>query len=1568
MKSHEEESEQRDPLLEFLRSLPETGPNGFEGLVRDLLEQWTGFTFRLARAGSQFGKDGLSETHSQFSIAFETKRYNTNSKLNARELAGEVTQVYNSVSCLDLWILAATIEVGDLVEDLRIQAESFGIDLLILDARSNGFGSLQIFCAEYPLVITAFCKRLNKSASVAKEIAEYIASLRVSPLFYSAAERFRKSLFDSVLCTASARMNSYNCLKKRIKNENESRAAFSQNIGLLAMGDRLVPRKTIIDSLDAWWRKSNATICALMGEEGTGKTWALFSWLMHWFDAPTGPIVLPVTTPQLQINCHDLHAITIAALQNCCGRSGEYWEKKVAAWLERPKGKEPIILLCFDGLNERPDFPWRKILSQALSEKFDGRIAIIVTTRPALWNDKISSGIKQTVFKTDGYDDQELTKALEASGIRLSEIPNSLQSLIRKPRYLDLVVQHFAALVKSGDMTVERLLYVDCKDKLQRKSNYPVSDEDFRAILCNLARQYRDGLKTVSRIALNQLLPKTDAKEAVLQEIIDGGLLIPAGSIEPAYRVESRRLVHGLGMLLADHIQNNPQSKIHELVDAVRMWLEPQPDMDIKASIVGAAVFFSIVHPNYRVVSRRALLYFWVTLRNTPSQQEDDISAYLPDCLEDMLSVVDDCWRSAFDNGMAHTRLARAFLFRRDDDRIKPSLTVAVNRWMSYVNIKGHPYTRGPDDKNLSRQSEAILKRFECNLVPGSEAKFHEWSFQITADDGMLRLARFALLIISGGDRLSFVQAFIRWAVARRLMGDYSEFQEAAWVLRLSEEELWHDFEPYLLRMVKSGNETLKKAAHLLANCLGNKEALSFLSSQLSDLYPKNDWQIEYEQDPLASFWGAISREQCIQCMQRDDLKLHLIERKINPHFFDPSIIAPQSYIERLCYAAVSLPVEGYNSRISRTAEDHMIEQTGQFLARFVPRDYCAALRRAVHTLPLRDNEGKQQLLIHLPEIALVIKDAEKDIIAQTLKDFWRKADEGLASDADGRNERDAFAESFGFLALSSVVSAEEVFEMILLRPKHAQYLQLLELWFDSLSEESARTYLDQILTEIDNTKLIRLFWVLAGSKPQLFDCHRNRVIKLLENSDTILRGSIYRFILAAQDTELIDYVFSKADNRLSPENRWEYSWHFEIIASVSKKKSFDELITMLRFSELATIIDHRDCKEEEVALFADMLKNRWQCVAEGDGISVAGFPAICIEPYFDCGTQFRQKSLPNHDRSLVFLSADASWGNVSKPDNDDIKKYLNDETDRQLSERHRAVRNKVEELEANEATSLWSLDLPVGLLRCICNKYPELVKQWVDVALHSGSMLRLCESFYQSLCGALVYSNPALGFELLKQLVACSNINLNDEHGCDYLSRIPFLCDSDEAFEFRNSLLKECNSDSDLIKIAHVAVACNRQDWLVKQIDASIQSPLLWQRSFGLNLACVSDLRLDIEKLMATADINATWVESTLDQIRSSYSKNTWARHWYERFLKVHDEDEAYSAYVLFLKCADRRCRLWMRSFEDSPDVIDKRVRFRKMNDQQLKNAIEKNEKIHKDCFLSIKIPKGQVFPFVNA
>lgn len=1563
-----------DFLVNFLRSLPATGPNGFEGLMRDLLEQWTGLTFRLARSGSQFGKDGTSETQGQFTVTFETKRYKDTTELNARELSGELLQVKTSFPDLDLWVLAATKEVGDLAEDLRQSAEFLNIGILIVDARPDGIGPLQVLCAEYPHVVIEFCKR-NKKNAEEKQITDHLNGIKTHHSYQSALERLRKTLSLTVFGNASARHDAYDWLKNHVGSKSQAYSVFSQDIGLLEIGNRRIPRGTLNQSLDTWcnnW-KTDASICALVGEEGTGKTWALFSWLLEKFGESHGPIVLPITTGQLPASS-DLVEIIATTLHQRCRKSKEFWRRRIESWQKDPKGEGPLFLLCLDGLNERPDFPWRSILAQAASDEMLGRIAIIMTSRREIWQRHVSSGVKETIVETFGYNDAELQLALRASPLSLSQIPQALRPLIRKPRYCDLVIRHFAAMVESGDMTVERLLYEDCKDKQKRKLNHPVTDEDFRAILCALAKQYHDGISSFPKSNLKQFLPVTDATGVMLQEIIDGGLLVPSGGIKPVYKVDPRRLVHGLGMLLADHISNAAGNSVIDLIDVVRAWLEPQPDMDTKASIVGAAVFFSIIDPAYPSKNRRALLLFWVNARNLPDEQEENIVAYLPECADDMTSIADSCWRRPGDNGAAHTRLARAFLVRRDDERVKPALIRAANRWMSYVNVKGHRFERGTDDKNLPEIAEAIVKRFGCKLVPGEYAKFLEWSFPITDDDGLLRLARFALLIISGGDRTSFVDAFIRWAISSRLMGRFSEADEAAWTLRLSDEDLWSHFEPALANMADSGDETLKKAAHLLASCLGCREAYTLRATSLAGLYPPNGWEIEYEKDPFASMFGAISFDQCVPCMMRDDLSLLQIERKIHRFLFNPSLDAPTEFVDRLHAMADVLPVEGFRAKFCHSIEDHKIEHSQSILARFTPNAHGNLLRRVVRTLPTRDEEGRRQLLIHLPEISLVLLSEEVNMLVAVLKEYWIMAKDWKELEPDSIMDREMFAEAEGFLALAMHLPLEEVAETILSRPVHAFDLRLLQYWFAPLPEAAISNYLDRLLSESDTHVLTRLIWVLSNSRPALSASHRAHLKNLLKTSDDTLKGVIYRFVRATEDTDLVRHVLGQEHSLLSPEKEWADQWYFEILCHFGGDIPFSSILSSIRLADLGLIVHRRGCRQEEVSVFANLLNEVWQRIANNNGVDTT-FPSLQIKASEDCAVSFAERSQPSEDTTRCLLGWDTSWGSGNLSTADDLKKAFTPQTesDEQFVARQRAFREKIEELASREETCLWSTQVPLELLQKVCRDYPDLAKVWVETGIENRQLLVSCEGFYQSLCAALADIDPPVGFTLWHRLRnETGNIRIIDfETNGNLMMSLPFSArPSVQATAARAEIVDGCVSDAALIELATIATACNCQDWLLSQVRMMLHAPQLWCRAKGLMLACLTDISTDFEELVTQADISSTWVENLIDKFKELNARNLWARYWYDRFLSVDDGDEAYSAYTLFLKCTDRRCRLWMHTLESNRETSgllkNRRVKFRLTNYQQIERAIKENEKDLKDHFLTLKFQKGQLMPFI--
>ena len=105
-------------LKDALLALNPSGPEGFEGFLGVILGDITGQSFRLAKSGTQKGRDGDSAFDGGATY-FEGKRYKEG--LLKNDISAKLFDVANDYAGLvDLWILGATCEVAShTVDDVR---------------------------------------------------------------------------------------------------------------------------------------------------------------------------------------------------------------------------------------------------------------------------------------------------------------------------------------------------------------------------------------------------------------------------------------------------------------------------------------------------------------------------------------------------------------------------------------------------------------------------------------------------------------------------------------------------------------------------------------------------------------------------------------------------------------------------------------------------------------------------------------------------------------------------------------------------------------------------------------------------------------------------------------------------------------------------------------------------------------------------------------------------------------------------------------------------------------------------------------------------------------------------------------------------------------------------------------------------------------------------------------------------------------------------------------------------------------------------------------------------------
>jgi hypothetical protein len=120
-------------------------------------------------------------------------------------------------------------------------------------------------------------------------------------------------------------------------------------------------------------------------------------------------------------------------------------------------------------------------------------------------------------------------------------------------------------MVDAADFTRERLIYLEIKDRQTSKLGYPLTDDQLRDIIADLAQRARTN-PVLNAKELLPLITVPGGDEADIYEEITGGLLIPKvdAGIKEKYQVDPLRLVYGLGLLLAEELRSESSKRDSE--------------------------------------------------------------------------------------------------------------------------------------------------------------------------------------------------------------------------------------------------------------------------------------------------------------------------------------------------------------------------------------------------------------------------------------------------------------------------------------------------------------------------------------------------------------------------------------------------------------------------------------------------------------------------------------------------------------------------------------------------------------------------------------------------------------------------------------------------------------------------------------------------------------------------------------------------------------------------------------------------------------------------------------------
>lgn len=1563
----------RRAIVDFLRKLQPSGPDGFEGLVVELLGRLTGRRYYLARSGEQAGCDLNSDRSLGNVIAVECKRYEATTALSERDLLGELVQATMSFPDLDVWVLVSTRHTSSQLEmALSGAARELGVGVEIVSAGDGSPSSLEVLCAQAPEIVVRYVES-RVSREEKDELARALKGIALSPEFGASIEQLRQRFSSCVIGYDNWRIQQNSWLMKRLSSAEESRAAFRQLLNVRGEGVRPVERTAAWSKLDDWlssWGKTRARFC-LLGEEGDGKTWAVASWLARRIQADPG---FPPTVflPSYAAEHSNPKALLCAAIERQLGSSHEkMWDRRLDRWMMRTKSDAAAMLLVLDGINERHQSSlWRELLEGLAAEPWGSRVGVLITCRAAYWNESLANlrHLNTCCWILPPYDDRELDDALAGNNLTRRDIGKSLMPLIRKPRYLDLTVKHRASMEESGDVTAARLIYMDWKDRLERKSNLNLSDEAFRDLICDLARKALDGAGCVREPQVEAMLPSRVKKADTLEELRTGGILRGVGS---RYVVDERMLTMGFGLLLADEVKSVAGLQRQDLIEAVAQWLEPQADMDIKSSICQYAALHALLVPGFPLDARVVLLNAWIGSHNPGPDAKEDFPAYFPLDPHSYFRLSEIVWSDAGDNPWGQELMMRTFLRWCRREAFQPVLRETFERWLGFVHPHGFPCQRGTEEETIGRVSRQIADRVGFDIRLG-ELAFAGYLLYAVEDDGLLRLGRAALAVISHLPRRPFLRAIITGCIAEAVMGYPEKHALFSWTLASSCESLWTDAEQAAQELLACDHIVTKQAAYWLLSFEGSEQAVRLRQAlPREQLFPDSPLEKRRKEDPCVS-WFPWTRDDCEMCARRADLQPSWLAKRLKPFCTDRGLSVPRDLGARISPLAEAIDADSIWSNLWVTSEDHAFDEIEPVLCVCAPDALAALVGRIACRVAGRDGLPLRQLALRLIEHHLIL-DQEARL---HLYRAWQRLHDGQRSLSDD----DQLSEAFLFSSVLQDLDQPEQLRHLLERPGEALDLVSFERLFRPIEDWASVS--DHLQTLSDSVSLRRVLWMISAHAGSIPENLWPALLSLVSHEDRGVRGRALRILHTTGYTPVMQ-AFVEGEWHWDPAHcEEENHWGSLLLSERADTLTYSELRKRIHPMYLGYAVELRGSRVAELSQYAEDIDWTWESIATRARDVPPDLPGIDVTGCRKCGIKEVPSIGLRHERlsrSARFVSRDASWGGVSglcSESTDELLSFCSDDRDERCRV-DRQIADQTLKQQTESGNDWFARRFCPCALQGVVRERPDLISRWLQPVLaeqaETERLLPLGRSFYEALCEALLSCDPGVGVDLYWRLrnTPCPVRFEDRDTGIQFLDYALFSASrSCEVIGAWQRKLEACRTDRELMDLSIAARAGGAEDWLwtIAEEGADSGVPLRRLRSFGLlGFIEAGRARSMLEKYRQ--EHRDTWLGQAIETSVRRLQSNGHAKHWFGQFLGATDTVDSWRSFRLFLRCADRRFWGWRETTEhrvSSCSQIQLRRQFLDQNMDTLRNAIGRNEAELETSFLGQKVLDGEIWPWM--
>lgn len=1489
MPKHHADAQQR--LLK--KELQDAPSRKLEELTADLLSRLLDIPFFVASSGNQFGADAGTAGHQGRHLRAECKRYSDHTSISAQNALGHVARAFTDDELLELWILVTTRAVSEQVQSsLRRFGETHGLPIVIVDWSRRTVSLLAALCTVAP----------DSVGHAISETAQSAAAALVSAA-QDTLDDLKRDLESWLLGFQSIRKRSLDRLNAIWNDPRQANAVLGHNAAGGARAAR-VTRKAPTDALTRWWndRSSDSSPAAIVGREGTGKTWATMDWLVAYQDSL--PIVVVIASSAVRQDfAHSTEGFKrflTAQLHALAGvRDERYWRKRLDQCLAGFRNGGPFLLLVLDGLNQYSTVPWARLLQQTQSPEFSGRVRVVLNTRTHHFASKLAKlrGLvdNPTVITVENYGDGEMNEMLQFHNLTQTDLRSDVLELARSPGLFDIVIKLHKKLPTSG-LTVHRVIWEYGRGTLGRHRGASLTDGEWLDWLRVVARKCRDDVTEYNHESLLATASRSDlsANEVYgrLSDIIDGRLVVadPAGA---AYRLRPEIMAHALALGVIDYLRQLPSPTSDRVHQELAQWLDPIERLDQTAEILRAAVAILVAQGRAEQPPiPSAVVTAWLHTQNAPEIHRQEV---VDQAGEFPTALLDSIERSNSPTHNAPRRIAMRALrnVSRQDGDVMEKVFARVTSWLRVISLTTRhdaESTSVPEWSSRHFMSRIGTDREGCVTILGCP-------FQLVIHEAPY--CKSAIPAIIEGLPLALAQKiFEALAIHESVALGQSLWNDFRWITCLNA----NDYHPTAAALRRLANDAANRPVEKGINAnLPSEVARRLLlltgseedeeeAARLPEVDSASHGDPVYVKRLGSSLLPIDVR--CREIMMRDaGSELCSQAWSLSHLWADPRFQPSQALMDMVVDEAAQVDVAALVHNAGRTREELFFDAMIPAMARCCPHDLADMARQRLLALASCPEDARFRGACEGTDHYLLADDATA-AAARALR----------CSSTDDNDGREAHA-------VASLLLLE-----LFNRPFREQCRALIDTDLDyiladfaSVLNRASRQDIDILVDEYGSGSPKEQYDLLSVLSFLPWGSHK--ATRLSEETRSWLeqaalqqedrsRSLAFKILFFVDPKRLGELLYAHGWTWESASPEWVNHYGTDALVEATLSVPFSQVAPRLAPWRLLAAARRRGGLSSDVRTAAEILGS----VMGSDGVTIAD------ESLADVTIDRRRA----HHWPLTYSVEPRPM------DYGDGREALASALDVESRIQHALrVTNAITQAvsDARRAgASLHRVHFDTKDLAPVLDHAPDVVDQWLQgLSADTPELkrrIRLAEGFYVALCELLLENDPKRGARLWHTIRKAKIVRFVELGSVDTMILMPFrVAESTPVLELREYIRSPngSNTDEALLDLAIAARACGKLNWVGQCCEEDLSSDT-WHRERGIVMQgfVAHEPHAMTRPLaqMSTTDPGAHQHHRAAGWLRSWVS----ASHWWHIYKTTEDSSEAYAAWMLFLSSVDRR------------------------------------------------------------